>query len=236
MITERIKNKKPIYPLFTMLFSIAMILYGMIMADSFTTLIVFAAVLLLLICYGYFFTVLFWLPVAILFCGIFGGITYAISQDIGELIKSITRMLGISIAVIPGLGLSVSHLTRSLESLKIPRFITLGIMITYAFFPILYKEIKQIREAMKVRKTTNIFNPKILYRAFLIPLIIQLINISDTLSLSIETRGFSMYDKNYISYKKVGINWLDFMFMIFIITFIVLGIVYANALNGVITW
>lgn len=236
MLSEKIKNKRPIFPLFTMLFSIAMILYGMIMADSFTTIIVFVAILLVLVCYGYFFTILFWLPFAIIFCGVFGGITYGISQDITEMIKSIIRILGISIAVIPGLGLSVSHLTRSLESLKTPRFITLGIMITYAFFPILFKEIKQIREAMKVRKTTNIFNPKILYRAFLIPLIIQLINISDTLSLSIETRGFSMYDKNYKSYKKVTINIFDVLFVALIITFIVLGVVYASALNGVIVW
>ena len=45
-------------------------------------------------------------------------------------------------------------------------------------------------------------NPKIFYRAFLVPFVMRLVNISDTLSLSVETRGFSLEKVPYTVYKK----------------------------------
>ena len=59
-------------------------------------------------------------------------------------------------------------------------------LITLSFVPVLAAEIRQVRSAMKTRGATSLYKPAVLYRAFLIPLIVRLVNISDTLTLSLD--------------------------------------------------
>ena len=105
------------------------------------------------------------------------------------------RFAALFVAIIPSMGASPTRMTRNLNSINTPKTITLGILIAMSFMPLLRQEIKRVKDAMKTRGVYNIFNPKIFYRALLIPFITRLINISDTLSLSIETRGFSLEKK-----------------------------------------
>lgn len=70
----------------------------------------------------------------------------------------------------------------------------------------------------------NVFNPKIFYRAFLVPLVMRLVNISDTLSLSVETRGFSLGGEPYTIYKREKIAAKDILFLAGIIAGSVLAV------------
>ena len=74
-------------------------------------------------------------------------------------------------------------------------------------------EIKRIREAVKTRGAGSVYNPKVWYRAFLIPLVMRLVKISDTLSLSVETRGFSLGKEKYSVYKNEIFSWTDLLFI-----------------------
>ena len=47
------------------------------------------------------------------------------------------------------------------------------------------------------------------YRAFLIPLMVRLVNLSDTLALSVETRGFTTYPAPYTVYRPVYLQAKD---------------------------
>ena len=67
---------------------------------------------------------------------------------------------------------------------------------------------------MKTRGAGSILNPKIFYRAFLVPFVMRLVNISDTLSLSVETRGFSLEKVPYTVYKKEKICISDIIFIL----------------------
>lgn len=67
---------------------------------------------------------------------------------------------------------------------------------------------------MKTRGAGSVFNPKILYRSFLVPLVMRLVNISDTLALSVETRGFALGKVCYTIYKKENIALSDIVFIL----------------------
>lgn len=49
------------------------------------------------------------------------------------------------------------------------------------------------------------------------PLVVRLVNISDTLALSVETRGFSADDKNYTVYRDVKFAVKDAAFAVILV-------------------
>lgn len=132
------------------------------------------------------------------------------------------RLSGVVIAFIPGVSMPPSSLVRCLTQLKFPRLMTLGILITLIFIPILNREINQIRNAMKTRGATTLWRPQVFYRAILIPLIVRLVNISDTLTLSVETRGFICDDVKPSVYKPIKIKSRDIVFaVLFLLIFVI---------------
>ena len=94
-----------------------------------------------------------------------------------------------------------------------------------SFVPVLKGEIKRVREAMKTRGAGSILNPKIFYRAFLIPLVTRLVDISDTLALSIETRGFTLGKSKYTVYEREVINFMDVLYLLGLVAGVVLAVV-----------
>ena len=137
----------------------------------------------------------------------------------------INRFFALFLSVIPGMSVEPVDLTRSLVQLKVPRAIVLGMLIATSFIPVLKAEIQRIQEAMKTRGAGSVINIKIFYRAFLIPLITRLVNISDTLALSVETRGFSIEDTECSVYKKEIIRISDVIFVSGIISFAVMVVI-----------
>ena len=93
--------------------------------------------------------------------------------------------------------------------MRLPRVLTLAMLITFTFFPLLRAEVRQPREAMRTRGAGGFLNPASLYRAFLIPLMVRLVNLSDTLALSVETRGFTTYPAPYTVYRPVYLQARD---------------------------
>ena len=149
------------------------------------------------------------LPAAALLCGIFCALTYAISRDTAQTYAAAARMLALCVAAIPGLGLAPVCLVRGFSCMRLPRVLTLAMLITFTFFPLLRAEVRQTREAMRTRGAGGLLNPAILYRAFLIPLMVRLVNLSDTLALSVETRGFTTGPAPYTVYRPVYLQAKD---------------------------
>ena len=212
-MSEKLQVKRPIYPLIGLIGSVLIIVFGLITAKSAGCVWFLAGMYLLFLIYGYWRACVAVIPFAALLCAVLAGITFAISQDITAALAAVNRILAVCIAVIPGLALSPILLVRNFSALKIPRTVTLGMMITLTFFPLLGAEVKQVREAMKTRGTGSLFSPQIFYRAFLIPLVMRLVNISDTLALSVETRGFTEAAEGYTVYKTVDLRALDILFL-----------------------
>lgn len=101
---------------------------------------------------------------------------------------------------------------------------TLGMLITTGFVPVLSGEIHQVRSAMRTRGVTSILNPTAFYRAFLIPLLVRLVNISDTLALSVETRGFISDTGEYTVYHPIRIKPRDVCFAALFLAIFILGL------------
>ena len=216
-MSEKFAIARPIYPLISLLSAVVILVAGLINAKEPACILFLAGVWGLFLAFGYIRACVAVIPAAVLMCAVLSGITYAISRDIGSTYASVNRILAVYIAVIPGLAMPPITLVRNLSALHMPKMLTLGMMITLNFFPLLGGEVRQVREAMRTRGAGSCFSPQIFYRAFLIPLMMRLVNISDTLALSVETRGFSKDGGGYTVYKSVELRATDILFLVLIL-------------------
>ena len=220
-----LKVKNPVYPLLSVISAVLILVVGLVTAKTLASTCFAAGVWLLFLALGYWKSCLAVLPFALVMSGIFCGVTYALSRDSVTTFAAANRILAISVAIIPGLALEPMLLVRNLSGIRAPRMLTLGMMIALGFFPLLRKETKRIREAMKTRGAGNPLDPRIFHRAFLVPLVVRLVNISDTLALSVETRGFSADDKNYTVYRDVKFGIKDAVFAVLLVAGSVLAVI-----------
>lgn len=220
------KTKDHLNPLFALASAFLILIFGLITARTVECSFFLLGAFIWLILFGCYKQALKALPVFILFGGGFALISYFAYGKSGEAALAIANRFGsVFGALTVGMSVQPVCMTRSLSQLHTPRGITLGMLVTMSFVPVLKAEISRVREAMKTRGAGSLFSPKIFYRAFLVPLVTRLADISDTLSLSIETRGFTLGNANYTVYKKEYINALDVFFLSVLISGAVLAVV-----------
>ena len=209
-----LRNKK-LYPLVAVLAGLFIIVFGLIMASELLLCSIFlGAVFVWLLLFGCGRACLRIVPVFVVVAGIFFGIFYGATGTVNSGWAMANRFGAVFLAIVPGMSVEPVRMTRSLSQIHTPRSVTLGMLIAMSFVPMLKGEIKRVREAMKTRGAGSVFNPKILYRAFLVPLVMRLVNISDTLALSVETRGFALGKVRYTIYKKENIALSDIVFIL----------------------
>ena len=218
-------NQK-LYPLVAILSGVFVIVFGLVMAKDLLACSVFlACVFVWLMIFGCWKSCLHTLPAFIVVAGIFFGIFYAATGTFDSGWSMANRFGAVFLAIVPGMSVAPVRMTRSLSQVHTPRSVTLGMLIAMSFVPMLRGEIKRVREAMKTRGAGSILNPKILYRAFLVPFVMRLVNISDTLALSVETRGFALGKVRYTIYKKESLAISDIAYVLGLIAGAVLVIV-----------
>jgi energy-coupling factor transport system permease protein len=157
--------------------------------------------------------ILFFIPLGLLIA----LISYLITENSSQAIKTILRFGIIGLSVSFTFDMDPTELSRSLNQIGCPRRISLAILVVFSYIPVLRKEIGRVKEAMKVRGV-KWWNPINYYRVLFLPLIIRMIEMSDTLALSIETRGFASRGKSSI-YKRVYVRKKD----IFILSLLIIG-------------
>lgn len=205
--------KHPVYPVFALVGSLLIFAFGLVSAKQLQCVWFLLGVYVWFLIFGYWRACVAVIPAAVFAIAVFSGVTYGITRDTGEIVAAVNRSAAICLGVIPGLSMPAVMFTRNLSQLKVPRALTLGMMIVMSFVPVLAREIKQIREAMRTRGAGSFLNPKVVYRAFLVPFVARLINISDTLALSVETRGFGTGRQDYTIYRRVNLTARDFVFI-----------------------
>lgn len=207
--------KQKIYPLFVFLTSLFLIIFGLCLARSVKCSYFLAGCFVWLMLFGCRKRCLCMLPVLIFVGGSFATLAYfAYGKDGKAAMAMANRFASVFLAAALGMSVEPADMTRNLATLKMPRGVTLGMLIATSFPPVLGAEIKRVREAMKTRGAGSVLNPKIFYRAFLVPFVMRLVNISDTLSLSVETRGFSLEKVPYTVYKKETVCLSDVLFLL----------------------
>ena len=220
----RVKTK--LYPLIAITASFFVIIFGLVAARNENLCWYLLGVLVWLCIFGCFQGVFKMLPAFIVFGGAFAGIAYASAGgDLASALSMLNRFGALFLGVALSMSVAAVRMTRSLSAVHTPRAITLGMLISMSFVPMLKGEIGRVREAMKTRGAGSVLNPKILYRAFLVPFVMRLVNISDTLALSVETRGFTLGGSLYSIYKKEYPALSDALFLLGIVAGAVLVIV-----------
>ncbi len=213
-MTDRFRIKTPLYPVVSISVALLTLVGALLLAKTAWGLPFVVGVFLLLCCFGYLSVCLRLLPLLAVYLGVFAGIFYLVSGDPAFTCQMLVRMSGVFVAVIPGLTMPPVNLIRCLTALHCPRLVSLGMLITLSFLPVLAGEIRQVRSAMRTRGVTGIWNPTVFYRAFLIPLLVRLVNISDTLALSVETRGFVAEGVDFTVYHPVTLRARDLCFAV----------------------
>lgn len=206
--------KNPFYPLISFSVSVIVLIFGMLFSKNLLAFAFATAIFALYSAFGLFKST--WkMIVAMSICGlIIGGLSFLTNRSLDAFWQTLLRMILLGLCAVPMVSTSPCDLTRCLAKLKCPRVITLGMLVTLKFIPVLAGEIKQIWEAMKVRGANmNWYRPSCIYRAFIIPLVMRIIGISDTLSLSLETRAFTLDDSTSSVYKVIKIKARDFVFL-----------------------
>lgn len=221
---EAFEVKKPFYPLVSFSVSIITLIFGMLFSKNLLAFAFATAIFVLYSAFGLFKST--WkMTVAMAICGlIIGGLSFLTNRSLDAFWQTLLRMILLGLCAVPMVSTSPCDLTRCLAKLKCPRVITLGMLVTLKFIPVLVGEIKQIWEAMKVRgANVSWYRPGTIYRAFIVPLIMRIIGISDTLSLSLETRAFTLDDSESSVYKVITIKARDFVFLFLVIALCVFG-------------
>ena len=189
--------KTKLYPLIAIASSLFVIIFGLVVARNENLCWYLLGVLVWLCLFGCWKGCLKMLPAFIVFGGAFAGIAYASAGgDFSAALAMLNRFGALFLGV--ALSMSVAAVRKG--------------------------EIKRVREAMKTRGAGSVLNPKILYRAFLVPFVMRLVNISDTLALSVETRGFTLGGSLYSVYKKEYPAISDVLFVLGIVAGAVLVI------------
>ncbi len=224
----KLQKKDATYPLISFLVSTITLFYGLSMAKIDNIYIFYICLFCLYLIFRYWKVCLIMIPFSMIMILIFAGTTYSVTKDLEKTIYSINRSLAVSLSILPGLAISSTALIKSLEKIKMPKILTLGMMITIKFIPLFVKEMRQIRDAMKTRGVISPLHPRVFYRAFLLPLIVRIINISDVLAISLETRGFVLDKKRRTIYDPIKIKAND---IIFLIIFILIAVIVPIALE-----
>lgn len=210
---DAFRVKRPFYPLVGFAASVLLLVFGMLLSKSLWIFVLVGLVLLIYIVFGLFKAV--WkMTAATLVMGlVIGALAFVTNQNFAAFWQTVGRMLLLGVCAVPMVSVPPAQLTRCLNQFKCPRMLTLGMLVTIRFIPILIGEIKRIWEAMRVRGVRMAwYRPDCLYRAFFIPLMMRVIGISDTLSLSLETRGFDLSEKNATVYQAVHLSGRDIVF------------------------
>jgi energy-coupling factor transport system permease protein len=210
---EKLQIQNPIYPPLCFLFSVVALCGGLLNAKQ-----VYFPYLLLAICliyplFGYGRVLIKCLVIFVPLSAVIGMLPWFFTHDWTVAGQMAGRILLLGLCAVLLISMPPICLTRCLTQAKCPRVLTLGMLVAIRFVPVLMGEMKRILEAMKTRGVRLTLNPAVFYRAFLVPLIMRLIGISEILSLSIETRGFSLQDNEASIYRPVRFTARDGIFL-----------------------
>lgn len=209
------KLNSSLHPLISILISVSVLTSGLFMHINNQILFYIILITIFTILAGnssaFLKVLLYFFPIGI----ITALLSLIITSDHSQSIMTLFRFSIIGLSVTFTFKMDPTELSRALNQIGCPRKISLAILVVYSFIPVLRKEIGRIKEAMKVRGV-NWRNPVNYYRVLFLPLIIRIIEISDTLALSIETRAFSA-PRKATNYKKVYFRKKDVLILALII-------------------
>lgn len=210
--------KHPIHPMLSIAGSIAILFSFLWVIKEPMFPLYFLSLLLLYVAFGYMRVMLrvflIFIPLAL----IVGGITKINASWMAALWAS-ERMMVLAMASVLTISMRPIDLVRSMNQCRAPRWITLGLLIAIRFLGVMAEEYRRIKRAMKLRGVdSSWYRPTVWYRAALVPFMMRVLTISDTMALSLETRSFSLQEES-TAYRVIEFRKRDgcFIFLLFLV-------------------
>ncbi|MDR2108885.1 MAG: energy-coupling factor transporter transmembrane protein EcfT [Coriobacteriales bacterium] len=210
---ETLQVSRPLYPLLCIAFSMFTLVGGLLLARDLLLAALLVALGLIYLGFGYGKVLLRCLALGLVLAAVIGSLSWLVSGSGPKALQMAGRLLLVTLCAVPVISLSPVALTRSLAQLGCPRILTLGMLVAIRFVPILLGEMHRVREAMRTRGV-RLLSPAYFYRAFLIPLIMRLVSISELLALSLETRGFDLSQAEATVFRPVRFGARDWAFAV----------------------
>lgn len=225
MLSAAVAPHNRLHPLLALAVALPILLGGFFVLGGPRPWLYPLSIVILLTLFGYGKAVLKVSLIAIPFIAIAAGLTWLGSgQERAEVHALRTYVFFLSSVVT--LAIEPIDLVRALQQIRFPRVLCIGILITLRFFSVLAAETARIHQALKSRGVTLLSRPSLLFRAYLMPLILRVFSISDRLTLSLEIRAFEL-DGTASLYRRIPWTGRDFLFIFCLIGFIVGGSLYA---------
>ncbi len=235
MLSIYVKDKDRIYPLFSLIISTLFFIVGLFFVKEPWFVFYMLAIVLVLIGFG-FYKSLFKVSLLIIPFSVLVYLLALLGTSHINALQNSYRALLLGLASVISLSIEPVDLVRNLNALKVPRLLSLGLLISLRFIGVIAEEMKRIRIAMQTRGVNNNYlNPKVLYRAFFIPLIMRVISISDILAVSLDTRGFKS-DAKHSNFKEVTINFKSILFFIVSISILAFALYLHFFDKGAVLW
>lgn len=226
MMRERFQTDRPLYPLVSIPMALVILCCGILISSQ--TEVVYGYIAALALAYLAFgFGRILWKALLLfLIVGLISSALQLCRHQYGHALVTVARLLALSLSSIPLITTTPILLSRCLNRLRVPRAITLGMMVAVSFVPLLVNEVRRVRDAMRTRGVNSAwYSPGIVYRAFCLPFISQIIDMSDVLAISVETRGFELTEKNATAYRTVGVENRDLVFALCVVLVSALAVV-----------
>lgn len=121
------------------------------------------------------------------------GLALLLGENLGGAIRSFLRILAVGTSGAVLIAIHPARMAEWLNGLPLPRSVPVALLVSIRFVPVLRKETVRIREAMLARGIKfHWYRPEHLYRSFIVPFMVRLLDINDALTVSLETRGFGL--------------------------------------------
>ncbi|PZD70495.1 Energy-coupling factor transporter transmembrane protein EcfT [Acaryochloris thomasi RCC1774] len=148
----------------------------------------------------------------LLMVAVFTGSTALLLGNWPEAILSTLRLLAIVLPT-PILALTTppADLIRSLQTVRLPSFLTLSLMLIWRFFPLMQQELQRIWEANQLRGIDLRWRPGQWFSGLMVPLVFQMVVYADEVTIGLQTRGYSPTEPRSNS-KPLRWQWADTLF------------------------
>lgn len=220
-----LRNEKAVYPILSIVSMLTVFFLGLLIVSRSWVFIFLIGWFVLLALFGYGRAVVIVGTVAIPVGIVMGAMTLGFATPVKAFHNGL-RFYLLAVATIPMMSLNPLTLVRCMNQLGLPRWLTIGMLINLRFGPVVFGEMRQVRMAMRLRGVNvSMLRPTIVYRAFIVPFMVRLMSLSDTLALSLETRAFTMEGGIATQWKRVDFQRRDCLFALALCVLIGLTII-----------
>lgn len=115
----------------------------------------------------------------------------ALLRDVNLALLSALRLIAIALpAPLLASTTAPSDLVRALQSVRLPGFLVLSVMLIWRFLPLMQQEAQRIVEANQLRGVNLARQHRQWFAGLFLPLIFRMVSYADDVTIGLETRGY----------------------------------------------